>query len=162
LVLALALLGLLSLGAARLALSAKGRARVREAFTRSRGDAMAPARPATPSPPVAPPATRPLLRGVSGPYAGMEIPLGAEPVAIGRDPALANVVIPAKYPGVSKRHLLVHLDPRRGFLLEDCWSTNGSFLADGQPLPAGQPFAVDPGTRFYLGTPELMFEVVRQ
>jgi S1-C subfamily serine protease len=161
---ALAAVGLLSLATVRLAYSARGRARVQEVLTRygTRGHPApeASARSQGSAPAAAP---RPLLRGVSGHYSGVEIPLGREPVAIGRDPAMADLVIPASHGGISKRHLLVSSDPRgSGFLLQDCWSRNGTFLADGKALPAGQPLAVPAGTRFYLATPELTFEVVRQ
>jgi S1-C subfamily serine protease len=164
LVATLAVVGLLSLVTARLALSAKGRARVQEVLTRygtrGRPGAAGPAQRQGPAP-AAPP--RYLLRGVSGHYAGVEIPLGTEPVAIGRDPAMADLVIPAGHGGVSKRHMLVSSDPRgSGFLLQDCWSRNGSFLAGGKALPAGESVVVPAGTRFYLATPDLTFEVVRQ
>ncbi len=47
-------------------------------------------------------------------------------------------------------------------MLQDCWSRNGSFLAGGKALPAGESVAVPAGTRFYLATPDLTFEVVRR
>nr|WP_246194954.1 FHA domain-containing protein [Allochromatium palmeri] len=107
---------------------------------------------------------RPVLRGLSGPYAGAAIPLDQGPVAIGRDPALARLVLPAHCTAISQRHALVtYRTGLEGFVLEDCWSTNGVFLmtteGDGQRLPPGQSYPLVPGARFYLGTPEIAFQV---
>jgi hypothetical protein len=44
---------------------------------------------------------------LDGPLAGAEVQIGEEPVAIGRDPAVANLVLPPDTHGVSKRHLEV-------------------------------------------------------
>jgi S1-C subfamily serine protease len=93
---------------------------------------------------------RPVLRGLSGPYAGATIPLDQGPVAIGRDPALARLVLPAHCTAISQRHALVTYQAgQAGFGLEDCWSTNGVFLmtgeGDGQRLPPGQSLSA--GTR---------------
>jgi hypothetical protein len=160
----LGMLLLLILGLTVLLVTATGRARVRESLTRlgSRGH------PATtPSAPQrqAPMASRlPVLLGVAGPYAGQTIPLPAGVVAIGRDPALAQLVMPADQARISQRHALVGHDPDQGgFYVEDCWSTNGVFLLTGQGkairAPAGQAQPLAPGARFYLATPAVSFEV---
>ncbi|MFG5409365.1 FHA domain-containing protein [Piscinibacter sakaiensis] len=61
---------------------------------------------------------------------------------------------------MSKRHCLVRLAPDgRHFLLEDCWSTNGTFLASGERLAPGSTREVPPGTRFYLSDASQMFEL---
>ena len=106
----------------------------------------------------------PVLLGVAGPYAGQTIPLPAGVVAIGRDPTLAQLVIPADQVGISQRHALVgHDSGQGGFYVEDCWSTNGVFLLTGQGkairAPAGQAQPLAPGARFYLATPAISFEV---
>lgn len=130
------------------------------------------ARPAEATPPPPPPrqapVRQPILRVVAGPYAGQTIPLAARPVAIGRNPALVQLVMPADQGAISQRHAVVGHDPARGgFYLEDCWSTNGVFLAGGPGhgqgqatrITAGQPQALPPGTRFYLASPAISFEV---
>ncbi|MGB4335910.1 MAG: trypsin-like peptidase domain-containing protein [Chromatiaceae bacterium] len=160
----LGMLLLLILGLTVLLVTATGRARVRESLTRlgSRGH------PATtPSAPQrqAPMASRlPVLLGIAGPYAGQTIPLPAAAVAIGRDPALAQLVMPADQARISQRHALVGHDPDQGgFYVEDCWSTNGVFLLTGRGkairAPAGQAQPLAPGARFYLATPAVSFEV---
>ena len=85
-------------------------------------------------------------------------------MAIGRDPALAQLVIPADQVGISQRHALVGHDAARvAFIVEDCWSTNGVFLLTGQGkalrAKAGQAQPLAPGARFYLATPAISFEV---
>ena len=90
--------------------------------------------------------------------------LVVRPVAIGRDPALVQLVLPADQSAISQRHALVgHDSDHGGFYLEDCWSTNGVFLLTGQGKPLrvkpGQAQPLAPGARFYLATPAISFEV---
>jgi len=168
LVSALVLLLLLAASALALAASRRGRAVVRDGVTRALSRPLRPGAPAgSPAKPRAaaaraappPPAGTPLLRGLAGPYAGAELPLADGPIAIGRDPALAQLVVPPAAGRVSKRHALVAYDwSRRVFTLEDCWSTHGTFL-NGAPLPAGACVTLKPGDRFHLATPEVAFEV---
>jgi hypothetical protein len=108
------------------------------------------------------------LRCLTGPYAGQTLPLAGRPVAIGRNPSLVQLVLPADQSAVSQRHAVVGHDVTRGgFYVEDCWSTNGVFLAGGPGggqgggarLPAGQAQSLAPGARFYLATPAISFEV---
>jgi S1-C subfamily serine protease len=167
-VLALALLLLLSGAAAVLGATRRGRAAVREGLTRalsrsSRAIRKAPTaghRPGTPSgsaPAIA--GGAPVLRGVHGPYAGIALPLAAGPIAIGRDPALVQLVIPPDRTRISKRHALVRYDAaRRVFSVEDCWSSHGT-LVNGKPIPSGQPVVLRPGERFQLATADIVFEV---
>lgn len=104
---------------------------------------------------------RPVLRGLSGPYAGATIPLDQGPGAIGLDPALA---LPAHCMAISQHHALVtYRTGPAGFGLADCWSTNGVLLiaaeGDGQRLRPGQTYSLAPSARFDLGTPEIAFQV---
>ena len=173
LVSALVLLGVVLIAILSQLATRSGRARVQEGLTRAIRRDPSGARPApTPSPgprPLAtPPAGKPLLRCLSGPYAGQSIPLSGRAVAIGRDPALVQLVLPPGQSAISQRHALVGHDPVRGtFSLEDCWSTNGVFLLNGPDarqgratrLRAGQVQSLQAGARFYLATPEITFEV---
>ena len=156
-------------GVLALLLSRTGRARVQERLTRITVRRQTRDYPKAPVPVAVPPAPgpalrAPVLRGLAGPYAGQTISLAPRPVAIGRDPALAQLVIPADQVGISQRHALVgHDSGQGGFYVEDCWSTNGVFLLTGQgkPLRAkpGQAQPLAPGARFYLATPAISFEV---
>lgn len=185
----LGLVGLLLLGILAQSTTRTGRARLQAGLTRATrrgGERTAP--PAVPAPgprrpdptpvsasgvsppltPSAPPTRQPLLRVLAGPYAGQTLPLTAQPVAIGRHPHLAQLVLPADQHAISQRHALVGHDAARGgFFVEDCWSTNGVYLlpaAGTDPvratrLPAGQAQPLPAGSRFYLATPATCFEV---
>lgn len=144
----MALFSLVILAALGMAMTQRGRTLVKDGVSRI---IRTPPKP-TPS--------RPVLRGVSGPYAGLSIPLGDKPVAIGRDPDMAQLVLPPQWEGISRRHATVAYDARRGlFRLEDCRSSNGTF-ADGIALASGQHRNLRPGARFYLGNPKVTFEVI--
>ena len=53
-------------------------------------------------------------------------------MAIGRNPSLVQLVLPADQSAISQRHAVVGHDAAQGgFYVEDCWSTNGVFLAAG-------------------------------
>ncbi len=113
--------------------------------------------PPTPAPPVA---RKPALRGVSGQYAGATIALDRGSSTLGRDPRASNLVFGAEAGSVSKRHCTVRWDAERQvFVLEDHGSTNGTFLASGERLPANQPRDLQPGERFYIGDLHNQFEV---
>jgi S1-C subfamily serine protease len=168
---ALGLLLLLSATATALAANPRRRAAMRDGMTRVlRGTASLPPprrpqvtdgqrdRPAPGSSRSLLPGT-PVLRGTAGPYAGAEIPLGSEPIAIGRDPQLVQLVIPPSYAQVTKRHALIAHDPaRRAFSIEDCWSTHGT-LVNGSKIPSGEPVVLRAGDKIQLATPEVAFEV---
>lgn len=159
LLIAMMLVTLLALGMLGLIATAPGRALVRDQLTRiQRTGRAAPAVPPESG------ASQPILRGLAGPYAGQVIPLGRGSVAIGRDPALVQLVIPGDQAAISQRHALVGYDPaRREFFVRDCWSTNGVFLMRGETkgaaLGPGQQQSLRPGDRFCLATPAVCFEV---
>lgn len=98
------------------------------------------------------------LRCVAGTYAGRSIPLGDEPCVLGRDHTVSNLVFPADAVHVSKRHCQVSLRDGQ-VLLEDTWSSNGTFLASGERLPAGKPRVLRPGDQFQVGSADNVFEV---
>jgi len=101
---------------------------------------------------------KPALRGIAGQYAGVTIPLDNTTI-LGRDPQTANLVFTFEADSVSKRHSVVRWDAARSvFVLEDLGSTNGTFLANGERLVAGQPRDLRPGERFYIGDQKNQFE----
>lgn len=119
------------------------------------------------------PVRRAVLRGLKGTYAGLDISLGDKSLAIGRDPAMSQVVLKDSEL-VSKRHAVISFDAVQGcFRLEDCWSSNGTFVAtatqhpdakdarqSARPVPAGQTVDLQPGDHFFLATPDISFKVV--
>lgn len=123
------------------------------------------ARPAPPLSPLAPPRPvaaplAPALRGISGEFAGNTVPLGEEPLTIGRDPRVNQLVFPPTASGVSNRHCVVRYDRALGaVVIEDLGSTNGTYLASGLELRPGEPRALKAMDRFYLGDPVNLFEV---
>ncbi len=107
----------------------------------------------------APVATKPVVRGLTGQYAGASIPVDARPSVMGRDQAAANLVFGVESDAVSKRHCSLRWDASRGtFVLEDLGSTNGTYLANGERVWPGQPRDLRPGDRFYVGDTRNQFE----
>jgi pSer/pThr/pTyr-binding forkhead associated (FHA) protein len=102
----------------------------------------------------------PLLFGVSGEYNGVELELGQEPVAIGRDPRVSHLVFSPNTRVVSGRHCAVWFDTQaKSVMVEDLWSTNGTYLGDGRRLEGGRPYPLRSAEQFYLGDPDVLFEV---
>jgi hypothetical protein len=100
------------------------------------------------------------LLGVSGSHAGMEFPVSGQPIVLGRDPHVSQIVFDAQDSVVSKRHCMVRIDRSGGGLLvEDCGSTNGTFLDSGERLRTGEPRLVQPRGSFYLGDRSHVFQV---
>ena len=120
---------------------------------------------ATPTVPLRPaPATLPKtglrLRGVSGAFAGMEFPVSGDILTLGRDPQVSGIVFDPHDSVVSKCHCTVRMDRTSGGLIvEDCGSTNGTFLENGERLRAGVPRLVQPMGSFYLGDRRHVFQV---
>jgi hypothetical protein len=109
--------------------------------------------------PKPPAAVRPVLRGVSGQYAGASIPLEGLSI-LGRDQHVANLVFAADATSISKQHCSVRWDAARSvFVIEDLGSTNGTFLASGEKLAARQARDLRPGEKFYIGDLRNQFEV---
>jgi S1-C subfamily serine protease len=102
----------------------------------------------------------PTLYGVSGEYAGVELELSDEPVVIGRDPRVSQLVFSADTAGVSGRHCSIWFDPtRQKVLVQDLWSSHGTFLESGERLVSGEPRALVSADQFYLADPDVLFEV---
>lgn len=155
----LVLLTLTAVTAIVLATTRRGRALVKEGVTR--GSILARPRQQGTPPIKQRPARHAFLRGIRGAYAGVSVPLAdGQQVAIGRDPSMVHLVLPRDQPGVSKRHAVISYDAGSGlFRLEDCWSSNGTFLTGGTRVTPGQTRALRPGDGFYLALPDVSFEV---
>ena len=99
----------------------------------------------------------PVLVCLSGVYAGCAFPVTSG-IVIGTDPTVCQVVLPAGG-GVSRNHCKLSFDTGSGmFVLHDMGSTNGTYLENGQRIPQGMPYALTPGTRFYLASRANCFE----
>ena len=102
----------------------------------------------------------PVLRGISGPYANAIMPMDDKPVAIGRDANICQLVMPPDATDLGRRHCTVRWDRTNGtFLLEDCWTTNGTFLDNGERIPSAKPQSIKPGDHFYLANRKYQFKV---
>jgi S1-C subfamily serine protease len=117
-----------------------------------------------PQPPVPPPLkrsrARPVLYALGGPYKDSTLELGDEPLTIGRDPRVSQLVLPPDASLVSKRHCKLGYDrQQQRFTLEDCWSTNGTYLDSGRRIEPDSPQMLRPGDRFYVGDRKYLFEV---
>jgi hypothetical protein len=143
--------GLLALAAIALAATRRGRNYVKNVTTSYRRS--------SPRAPVAGKG-RPVLKGVSGYYAGTVLELESGAFTLGRDARASNLVFPPETGNISRRHCTVHYDEALNrFLLEDTWSTNGTYLDNGEQVTPGQPHELKAGERFYLGSRDNTFEV---
>ncbi len=153
---------LLALGAAAFAVTRRGRTFISKRLTTFRTNAGNGGRQKrSPAPPPVPPTTaKPVLRGLAGYYDGTTVELSDRPWVLGRDARASNLVFPPDQVGISKRHCLVSYDPAQEvFLLEDAWSSNGTFLQDGSRVSAGQVQELQAGSRFYLADESTLFEL---
>jgi S1-C subfamily serine protease len=85
------------------------------------------------------------LRVESGSQAGLTVPVGQQPLTIGRDPE-ADVVLDDDR--VSRRHAVLATDGTAGLLLRDLSSTNGTWLGDRR-IEGAAPVAA--GSRIRVG-----------
>ena len=110
----------------------------------------------------------PLLYGVSGEYAGVELELGDEPVVLGRDPRVSQLVFSPDTPGRLRPALLDSLRSRtsdrarRGPLVDarhvrPFRPRVGPRL--GERLSGGEPRPLRSADQFYLADPDVLFEV---
>lgn len=140
-----------------LLLTRRGRVAIKEAVTRGREIVTRQVR--TP----VKPRLIPVLRGISGPYANAIMPMDDKPIAIGRDARLCQLVMPPDAADIGRRHCTVRWDRATGvFLLEDCWTINGTFLGSGEIIKPDRPKTIMAGDRFYLAHPLYQFEVAME
>lgn len=97
------------------------------------------------------------LTCLSGPLRGQSYRLGPDGLIFGRDNVCA-VHFPIDTAGVSRRHCAVRWHQGCPVLV-DLDSSCGTFMGDGRQLPPNYPTRVGPGSRFYLGGPENLFQV---
>jgi S1-C subfamily serine protease len=101
------------------------------------------------------------LSCLSGAYAGHQLELTEQPLSIGRDPKLCQLVLPPSQQEIGRRHCSLYFDRHRQCCwLEDHWSSNGTFV-NNQPIPPGQPQRLNFGDRFFLSDSNNEFKVER-
>jgi hypothetical protein len=144
----------LALVVAGLLVNRRSRVAIKDAVTRGRS--VLTQRAAVPIKP----AQNPVLLGITGPYANAAVPLDAGQIAIGRDASLCQLVMPLDATDIGRRHCIMRWDQSNNtFLLEDCWTSNGTFLDHGERIASGVPRRLKPGERFYLANRHYQFEV---
>jgi len=99
------------------------------------------------------------LKGLSGAFVGVEIPLEENDIVLGRDPKLAGIVFDGKYKKISRRHArLAYRSQTHDFILKDLYSGHGTFVK-GQKLSGGEEVTLKSGDTFYLASPTHTFRV---
>lgn len=102
------------------------------------------------------------LQGVSGALAGKRFMVKrGNPLVIGRNPDICNVVYPSGTAGVSGKHCQVWVDGGTVYI-KDLGSSHGTFLASGARVSAGQPIRLMPGESFSLGSGEETMVLVQK
>ena len=143
----------LSMIAMLIAFTKQGRTIIKEVVTRT-------ARTSTP--PLPPPlpekkATVPELIGLTGSYSGVHLELDKQPLVLGRDPRVSQLVFPEDAKVISKRHCILTYDQdNKGLWINDCWSTNGTYVKKTKLSP-GQSKLLLSGGSFHLANNQEKF-----
>lgn len=100
------------------------------------------------------------VRCLAGPLQGQTYPLSGQALVFGRNPS-CTVRMPDGTPGLSGTHCMLRYE--QGMLqLVDLGSSYGTYVGDGKRLPPHYPEPVAAGTRFCLGSRNLLFEIIVQ
>lgn len=115
----------------------------------------------TPSPhtPQPIPRRKAFLSGMTGTYAGQQIPVPEEGLVIGRDPSQCSLVVQSS--SVSRRHARISQGPTPDcWILEDLNSTNGTFVQERSSWTrVASPVTLTIFRRFRLGDDGNEFEI---
>ncbi len=94
---------------------------------------------------------------LSGPLKGQSYPIRQSGLMFGRDSDCA-VRFSSEVGGISRHHCALRW--QQGVpVLVDLGSAYGTFLGDGTRLPPNYPTTIGPGTRFYLASPAVLFQI---
>lgn len=100
------------------------------------------------------------LTGMSGMYAGQEIPIVAnDEVIIGRDAAVSNIIIDQNAEKVSRKHCGIRFDAVRGAYSVTDYSSNGTTIEGGSKMITNLPQSCPRGTVIALGSRENRFRL---
>ena len=143
----------LSLIAMLIAFTKQGRTIIKEVVNRSVGTLTPPSQPQLKENK----SMVPELRGLSGRFSGVSVELDEQPLVVGRDPRVAQLVFPEGALNISKRHCVLTYDPNnKGLWVKDCWSTNGTFVNKNK-LSSEHAKLLLPGECFYLANMDEKF-----
>lgn len=81
-------------------------------------------------------------------------------IVIGRDRNTCQLVFPENAKGVSRRHCAVYLEGDQ-VMVVDLGSRYGTYLTNGQNIPANTPFKLKCGDRFFVASGDTMIRVER-
>jgi Trypsin-like peptidase domain/FHA domain len=102
------------------------------------------------------------IRCLYGPLKGSLLPLDDQPLVIGRDASVCNLVLPQESKRVSRRHCqIIYSSDRKKAFIEDLHSSNGTFKEDGEKYPPGKRIELSVGELFYLGEKKIAFRYER-
>lgn len=94
-----------------------------------------------------------VLIGISGEYAGNELPLDEDWTTLGRDPEQCQLIFTDQSGTISRVHCRLRFEVRKeAVIVQDLGSSNGTWLQSGVRLDAHRDYLLAPGERFYLGT----------
>lgn len=97
---------------------------------------------------------------ISGPLEGAVIDLDENPLVIGRDPRVCKLIFPQDCIEIGRKHCILSYDSEKQvFILEDCSTTNGTFIGDGIKILPEEKRYLKSGECFYLSSSEYLFEV---
>ena len=99
------------------------------------------------------------LTCLSGPLKGRTYRVSRDGLMLGRDYDCGVRFAPST-PGISRHHCSIRWY-QGGPALVDLSSSHGSFLSDGRQLPPNYPTPLQVGSRFYLGDPQYMFQLIQ-
>lgn len=100
------------------------------------------------------------LIGINGYYEGQTIELSDDTLYFGRDSTQCQLVFPSDSIEIGKKHCSIKYDNKNQlFVIEDCASTNGTYLQSGQKIVSNGREFLKSGDRFYLSTINNTFEV---
>ncbi len=112
------------------------------------------------APPVGAAAMSASITGLSGMYAGQDLPLAPnDEMIIGRDSAFCNVIVDQNAEKVSRKHCGILFDQSRNSYQVTDYSTNGTFIDGGNRLVANMPTTLQRGTVIALGSRENRFKL---
>jgi len=100
------------------------------------------------------------LAGLSGMYAGQTIPMAPnEELIIGRDAALANVIVDQNADKISRKHCGIRFDQIRNSYTVTDYSSNGTYIDGESRLVANVPTTIQRGAVINLGNREHRFRL---
>lgn len=97
---------------------------------------------------------------ISGDFQGYSFPVkDNKELIIGKDPAVCNVVIDAKYKTISRKHVGIRFDKQHQIYQVVDYSTNGTFVTNGEKLQTNQISYLKKGTVINLGNSDCSFRL---